>query len=42
MLTYAVVCGCAARTLRLRSEDGKISLLQKAHFIGPDPRTLQK
>jgi cytochrome c oxidase accessory protein FixG len=29
-------------TLRLRSEDGKISILQKAHFIGPDPRTLQK
>ena len=28
--------------LRLRSEDGAISLLQKAHFIGPDPRTLQK
>ena len=28
--------------LRLRSEDGEISLLQKAHFIGPDPRTLQK
>ena len=29
-------------TLRLRSEDGKISLLQKAHFIGPDPRTLKR
>ncbi len=29
-------------TVRLRSEDGQISLLQKAHFIGPDPRTLQK
>ena len=29
-------------TLRLRSEDGQISLLQKAHFIGPDPRTLTK
>jgi polyferredoxin len=29
-------------TVRLRSEDGQISLLQKAHFIGPDPRTLKK
>jgi cytochrome c oxidase accessory protein FixG len=29
-------------TLRLRSEDGKISLLQKAHFIGPDPRDLKR
>ena len=29
-------------TLRLRSEDGKISLLQKAHFIGPDPRELKR
>ena len=28
--------------LRLRSEDGEISLLQKAHFIGPDPRTLKQ
>jgi cytochrome c oxidase accessory protein FixG len=29
-------------TVRLSSEDGQISLLQKAHFIGPDPRTLKK
>jgi polyferredoxin len=29
-------------TLRLRSEDGKISLLQKAHFMGPDPRDLKR
>jgi cytochrome c oxidase accessory protein FixG len=29
-------------TVRLSSEDSQISLLQKAHFIGPDPRTLKK
>jgi hypothetical protein len=26
-------------TLRLRCEDGKVSVLQKAHFIGPAPST---
>jgi hypothetical protein len=29
-------------TLRLRSDDGKVSVLQKAHFIGPAPSTLAR
>lgn len=27
-------------TLRMRSEDGSVTALEKVHFIGPDPRTL--